>query len=194
MSNTSDLMQIKEELIRKKYSVAESLLTGLDHTPRLAKTKVSSASGSGAERSAGIGTRRRFRSTTPGLVTQSTARPEGVRLIDRVHGADEDSAVEDTLTSPVQATVLHALRRALATSMVVVDQYSDQTGLSELLKDNLQGGLAESRSAEFTALLASSSVISMHVFALIKASPFLRMLKTSSSRRSWPILNSSWKR
>ena len=165
MSNTSDLMQIKEELIRKKYSVAESLLTGLDHTPRLAKTKVSSASGSGAERSAGIGTRRRFRSTTPGLVTQSTARPEGVRLIDRVHGADEDAAVEDTLTSPVQATVLHALRRALATSMVVVDQYSDQTGLSELLKDNLQGGLAESRSAEFTALLASSSVISMHVFA-----------------------------
>ena len=32
---------------------------------------------------AGLGTRRRFRSTTPGLVTRSTARPEGVQLDQR---------------------------------------------------------------------------------------------------------------
>ena len=39
MSNTSDLMELKEELIREKYSAAESLLDGFDHTPRLAKPK-----------------------------------------------------------------------------------------------------------------------------------------------------------
>ena len=39
MSNPSDLMEIKEELIREKYTAAESLLDGFDHTPRLAKAK-----------------------------------------------------------------------------------------------------------------------------------------------------------
>ena len=39
MSNPSDLMEIKEELIREKYTSAESLLDGFDHTPRLAKAK-----------------------------------------------------------------------------------------------------------------------------------------------------------
>ncbi|WP_371397603.1 ATP-binding protein [Fretibacter rubidus] len=166
MSNTSDLMPLKEDQIRQKYGVAIDLLTGFDHTPRLAKNKIDgSASGAREERSPGVGTRRRFRSTTPGLVTQSTARPEGVRLIDRVHGADEDASLEDALVSPIQASVLQALRRALATSMVVVDQYSDQTGLTALLKDNLQGSLAASRTAEFNALLASSAVIALHVFA-----------------------------
>ena len=157
MSNTSDLMELKEELIREKYSAAESLLDGFDHTPRLAKAKGTPR----AEKSSGIGTRRRFRSTTPGLVTKSTARAEGVHIIDRVEGADDG----DNLTSPIQANVLYALRRALATAMVVVDQYSDHTGLSQLLKDNLGGGLAASRQSEFTELLAASSVISLHVFA-----------------------------
>ena len=151
-------MELKEDLIREKYSVAESLLDGFDHTPRLAKAKDAAPR---KEKSSGIGTRRRFRSTTPGLVTQSTARTEGVHIIDRVEGSDEG----DNLTSPLQANVLYALRRALATSMVVVDQYSDQTGLSQLLKDNLGGSLAASRQSEFTELLAASSVISLHVFA-----------------------------
>jgi len=159
MSNTSDLMEVKEESIREKYVAAESLLDGFDHTPRLAKQKVASAPAK--ERSSGIGTRRRFRSTTPGLVTKSTARPEGVHLIARVQEADDS----DILMSPMQANVLHSLRRALATSMVVADQYADHTGLSELLKDNLSGGLAASRKSEFTELLAASSVISLHVFA-----------------------------
>jgi len=156
MSN--DLMEIKEELIREKYSAAESLLDGFDHTPRLAKPKGAAPA---KEKSSGLGTRRRFRSTTPGLVTKSTARAEGVHIINRVQEADND----DILISPIQANVLHALRRALATSMVVADQFADHTGLSQLLKDNLEGGLAASRKSEFTELLAASSVISLHVFA-----------------------------
>ena len=163
MSNPSDLMEIKEELIREKYTAAESLLDGFDHTPRLAKAKDAAPAKKG--KSAGIGGRRRFRSTTPGLVTKSTARTEGVHIIDRVESVDDGGVI----TSPVQANVLVALRRALATSMVVVDQYSDHTGLSQLLKDNLGGSLAASRQAEFTELLAASSVISLHVFANMAA-------------------------
>ena len=157
MSN--DLMEIKEDLIREKYAAAESLLDGFDHTPRLAKPKADASPAK--EKSPGIGTRRRFRSTTPGLITKSTARAEGVHIINRVQENDDS----EVLMSPMQANVLHSLRRALATSMVVADQFADHTGLSQLLKDNLEGGLAASRKSEFTELLAASSVISLHVFA-----------------------------
>lgn len=160
MSQTSDQMELKEELIREKYTAANSMLGGFDHTPRLAKKSAKAAPAT--ERSPGIGgSRRRFRSTTPGLVTQSNTRPEGVHLIDRVCSADND----DPITSPVQASVLSALRRALATSMLVSDQYADQTGLSEMLKENLAGKLPSGKSAEFSELLAASSLISLHVFA-----------------------------
>jgi hypothetical protein len=151
-------MELKEELIRDKYKLAEGLMDGFDHTPRLA-TKADIAPT--PEKSSGIGTRRRFRSTTPGLVTKSTARPEGVHIAARVMDADGD----DPLTSPLQANVLHGLRRALATAILVSDQYADQTGLSELLKDNLAGNLAKNKSTEFTELLAASALISLHVFA-----------------------------
>ncbi len=160
MTQTSDLMELKEELIREKYPSAESLLTGFDHAPRLAKKK-DIAPAAHTEKSPGIGGRRRFRTTTPGLVTQSTARPEGVHLVDRILASDG----EDDLTSPLQATVTHALRRALATAMVVSDQYADQTGLSELLKANLAGKLDRNKSGEFSELLAASSLISLYVFA-----------------------------
>ena len=173
MSN--DLMEIKEELIREKYSVAENLLTAFDHTPRLAKNTINAA----LEKSSGIGTRRRFRSTTPGLVTKNNARPEGVRLINRIQNAD-DEKLENKFVSPIQASVLHSLRRALSTAMVVVDQYADHTGLSTLLKDNLQGALASSRKEEFNVLLAASSVIAMHVFANM-ASYLLSNLQADAS-------------
>jgi len=164
MTKSSDQMELKEDLIRAKYSAAETLLTGFDHTPRLA-TKRDIAPTTTAEKSPGIGTRRRFRSTTPGLVTQSTARPDGVHVVDRILACSP----EDELTSPAEARVTHALRRALAVSMVVSDQYADQTGLSELLKDNLAGKLPKNRSGEFTELLAASSLISLHVFANMAA-------------------------
>lgn len=160
MSNTSDQMELKEQLIREKYTAAESLLDGFDHTPRLAKANTK-ASAPAKERSSGIGTRRRFRSTTPGFTTQSSARPDGVHIAQRVMDVSED----DPLTSPLQASVLHGLRRALATATLVSDQYADQTGLSELLKDNLAGKLAKNKSAEFAELLSASALISLHVFA-----------------------------
>ena len=160
MSQTGDLMELKEERITEKYTPAESLLNGFDHTPRLAK-KSGAAPAAAQEKSPGIGRRRRFRSTTPGLVTQSTARPEGVHLIDRVHSIGESQLI----TSPIQANILTCLRRALATSMVVSDQYAQHTGLSEMLKDNLAGKLSKSQEADFSELLAASSLISLHVFA-----------------------------
>jgi hypothetical protein len=84
-----------------------------------------------------------------------------VNIIARVEATDED----DALMSPVQAGVLHGLRRALATALTVVDQYSDATGLSALLKANLEGKLPGSKQTEFNESLAASSVIALHVFA-----------------------------
>jgi len=162
MSVSKNLMEIREDQIRAQYGVAVGMLDGFDHTPRIAKPHKAVPA---RERSSGIGTRRRFRSTTPGLVTRSMVRPEGVNLIDRIEGADAD----DPLTSPTQARVLQVMRRALAVAHVVADQYGDQTGLSEMLKENLAGNLPRSKSAEFGELLAAASLISLHVFANMTA-------------------------
>jgi hypothetical protein len=166
-------MEIKETAIREKIPAAQSLLDGFDHTPRLAKPKDMEAV---AAKSPGVGTtRRRFRSTTPGLVTASTVRAEGVNIIARVEATDED----DALMSPVQAGVLHGLRRALATSLTVVDQYADATGLSALMKTNMQGKLPASKTVEFNEGLAASSVIAMHVFANMASYLLSTMHETS---------------
>ncbi|WP_421702856.1 ATP-binding protein [Aliiroseovarius sp.] len=158
MSMPADQMELREEEIRAHYAAAATMLEGVDHTPRIAKPKVQVTA---PERSPGIGTRRRFRSTTPGLVTRSTARPEGVRLVDRIEGADEG----DPLVSPVQATVLHALRRAISIALAMGEGYAGQTGLVGLKKANLEGALGADRSAEFTELLAAESLVTLSVFA-----------------------------
>ncbi len=158
MSNPQDLMELNEKLIREKYESAQAMLDGFDHTPRVAAKRAEEPE---APRSPGISARRRFRQTTVGLVTQSTARPEGVHIIKRVNWADDD----DPITSPIQATVLHSLRRALATAEVVAEQYAQQTGLQELMRDNFAGVLSSSKTAEFNELLAAASLISLHVFA-----------------------------
>ena len=98
MSQTSDTMELREDDIVKHYDAATAMVQGFDHTPRIAATKDAPAQ----ERSSGIGTRRRFRTTTPGLVTRRTTRPEGVQLLARIEGADDG----DDLVSPAQATVL----------------------------------------------------------------------------------------
>ena len=67
MSQTSDAMELREEDIAGHVAVAQALLEGFDHAPRIGSAR---DEGVPAERSSGIGTRRRFRSTTPGLVTQ----------------------------------------------------------------------------------------------------------------------------
>lgn len=159
MSLPADYMELREDEIRKHYPAAAGMLEGIDHTPRIARPKVT---GAPRERSPGVGlSGRRFRSTTPGLVTRSTARPEGVHLAARIEGTDGD----DPLISPLQANVLHALRRALAIALAVGEGFSAQTGLTEMKKDNLEGALVAAKRAEFAELLAAEALVVAHVFA-----------------------------
>ena len=158
MSHPTDQMELREADIRKHYAEALSLMAGLDHTPRLARARAT-APERAEERSPGIGVRRRFRSTTPGLVTRSLARPEGVRLIDRI-----EETAEDGLVAPLQAAVLQGLRRALAIALAIGEQFSEATGLTELKRANLEARLPDLRRAEFTELLAAEALAVLHVF------------------------------
>ncbi len=158
MSLPRDTMELREEEIRKHYAAAAEMLMGIDHTPRLAQQRLSLAA---PEKSPEIsGMTRRFRSTTPGLVTRSTARPDGVRLIDRMAETDAD----DPLTSPVQAAVAHALRRAIAIAFAVGDAFATQTALVELKRANLENRLPRERAAEFSELLAAEALAVLYTF------------------------------
>ena len=128
--STRDTMELREETIRAQYEAALGLITGFDHAPRLAKAIEAAA----VERSAGIGTRPRFRSTVPGMVTRSPARPGGVRLAERVEG------LGDGLLSPLQASALNALRRALAVALALGETVAAQSGLAELKRPIWRGG------------------------------------------------------
>ena len=156
MSLTADMMELRESDITKHYAAAAAMLRGFDHTPRVAKAKGTPE----AERSAGLGTRRRFRTTTPGLVTRQTAKSEGVHLIARIEGADDD----DPLVSPLQATVMHALRRALAIALALGETYAEATGLAELRRANLAGSLPADRKTEFSERLSAEALAVAHVF------------------------------
>ncbi|WP_050527994.1 AAA family ATPase [Pseudorhodobacter aquimaris] len=153
---TRDTMELREEDITAHYPAATAMLTGLDHTPRIASARAEAP----RERSPGVTVgARRFRSTTPGLVTRPTARAEGVRLLDRM--AQDD----DPLTSPLQATVAQGLRRALAIALAVGGEYARQTPLAELKKANLEGRLPTPRKLEFTELLAAEALAVLYSFA-----------------------------
>ena len=131
MSQTSDQMELREDDIRKHYIPAAEMLMQLDHSPRLARARLSLET---PEKSPDVvATRRRFRSTTPGLLSRTTAPAGGVRLLDRLAETDDD----DPLTSPAQASVSHALRRALSIAFAMADVYSGQTSLKELKRINL---------------------------------------------------------
>ena len=158
MSIPADQMELREEDILKHYDAAVAMLQGVDHTPRLATPKTAPET---RELSPGIARPRRFRSTTPGLVTRSTARPQGVRLIDRIEACDDG----DALISPVQATVLQALRRSLAIALAVGEAYSEQTGLAGLKRENLEGRLSPAKSAEFSELLTAEALVVTYTFA-----------------------------
>ena len=157
MSVSGDQMELREEEIRAHYDAAYAMLDGFDHTPRIAAAVAKPV----AERSPGINARRRFRSTTPGLVGRSTARPEGVRLLDRIERADGG----DALISPVQATVSQGLRRAVAIALAVGEAFSGATGLTALKKDNLEGRLAAAQSTEFSELLTAEALAVLFSFA-----------------------------
>ncbi|MFV0302399.1 MAG: hypothetical protein ACK5IP_16275 [Paracoccus sp. (in: a-proteobacteria)] len=149
-------MELPEAEIRGHYPQALSLLNGFDHAPRLGKA----ASVATPERSPGIPSASRFRSTTPGLAGRSTARPGGVRLIERVEGAGGDD-----LPSPAAATVARALRRALAIALAVADEVAARSGAAELKRANLEGRLPPERRSEFTELLAVESLAALSVLA-----------------------------
>lgn len=151
-----DAMELGEDSIRAQYEAALGLLTGFDHAPRLARSLEVAAA---PERSPGIGARPRFRATTPGLVTRTTARPGAVRLVERIE------ALGDGLTSPLQASVLHGLRRGVAIALAMAAGFGAQSVLAELKKANLEGRLPEPRRAEFTELLAAEALVALHVFA-----------------------------
>ena len=155
MTNARDTMELREESVRAQYDAGLGLLTGFDHAPRLAKA----ADVAAPERSPGLGVRRGFRSTTPGLVTLPTARAGGVRLVERVQG------LGDGLTSPLQASVLGALRRGLAISLALSAEFAAASGLAELKKANLEARLPDARRVEFAELLAAEALIALHVFA-----------------------------
>ncbi len=154
MSSGRDEVELKEEAIRAHYAAAGEMLAGFDHAPRIA----SPADVAAPERSPGIGTRPRFRSTTPGLVTRSTARSEGVRIAERVLGGED-------IPSVAGASVLQALRRALAIALAIGEAVSEATGLTELKRANLAGRLPQARAAEFSELLAAEALAVLSTFA-----------------------------
>jgi hypothetical protein len=156
MSQAANQMELREEDVRKHYPAALALLEGFDHSPRIA----TGAAAAPVERSPGIGTRRAFRSTTPGLVTQRVARAEGIQLVGRI----ESVADGDGLLSPLKANILSALRRAVAIALAVADQYGDRTGLKDLKRANLEGALPQAKAAEFSELLTAEALVTLYVF------------------------------
>ena len=156
MSQTSDQMELRESEIVAHYPMALAMLQGFDHAPRIGQTTEAPQQ----ERSSGIGTRRRFRSTTPGLVTRRSAPTGAVQLIATIEAADDD----DGLTSPVQATVLNALRRAISIALAVAENYASVSGLGDLKRANLESALPAARKTEFAELLAAEALITLCVF------------------------------
>ncbi len=155
MSLTSDQMELREDDIRKHYPAATALLNGFEHAPRIAKPVEVAV-----ERSSGVSTGRRFRSTTPGLVTRRTARADGVHLVERIEASDDG----DTLVSPSQATAQQAIRRAIAIALAVAEVYAEQTPLADLKRANLAGDLPVARKTEFSELLMAEALITSHTF------------------------------
>ncbi|WP_299607558.1 ATP-binding protein [uncultured Tateyamaria sp.] len=156
MSQTSDQMELREAEIIAHYPMALSMLQGFDHAPRIGTGKAAPQQ----ERSSGVGTRRRFRSTTPGLTTRRVVPTGAVQLMATIEGADDD----DALMSPVQATVLNALRRAISIALAVAENYASVSGLGDLKRANLEGALPAARKTEFAELLAAEALITLYVF------------------------------
>ena len=156
MSQTTDQMELRETEITAHYPMALAMLRGFDHAPRIGK----GMSTPQQERSGGLGTRRRFRDTTPGLVTRRTAPAGAVQLMATIEGADDD----DALMSPVQATVLNTLRRAMSIALAVAENYASISGLGDLKRANLESALPAARKAEFAERLAAEALITLYVF------------------------------
>ena len=173
MSLPRDTMELREEDIRSHYGAAAEMLMGIDHTPRLAEKRLSLEAPEKSPADADMAPR--FASTPPCLPPRPTPRPDGVRLIDRLAETDGD----DPLTSPLQAAVTHALRRALAIALARGDTLAHGTALAELKRANLENRLPRERSAEFTELLAAEALAVLHSFG--NAAAFLLALQASEA-------------
>ena len=156
MSQTSDQMELREDEIRAHYAAALDLLDGFDHSPGIA----TAAGAPAVEKSPGIPSARRFRSTTPGLSTRRVARAEGIQLTSRIEAVEGG----DGLTSPLQAHVLQGLRRVIAIALAVADQFAERTALKDLKRANLEGALPAGQKAQFSELLTAEALISLYVF------------------------------
>lgn len=154
MSLSADQMELREEDIRKHYPAALAMLEGFDHAPRIAKPAAVAAE----EKSPGVGVRRQFRTTTPGLVTRTVARAEGVQLLSRIE------AGADGLLSPLQAGVANGLRRAIAIALALGEAFAARTGLADLKRANLAGALPPDKRGEFSELLTAEALVVLHVF------------------------------
>lgn len=157
MSLASGRMELREVDIRKHYPAATAMLQKLDHTPRIAKATEIPVQ----ERAAMLGTRRRFRTSASGLAMRSGARAEDVHLLSRIENVNKD----DPIISPLQATVMNGLRRALAIALAIGDAFSDTSDLGDLKRANLQGSLPAARKSDFTELLQAEALVVGHVFA-----------------------------
>lgn len=155
--DTRDAMELSEAQVRAHYPQALSMLRGFDHAPRIA---VAGAPTPAPERSPGVPSAARFRSTVPGLAGRSSVRPDGVRLEDRVSGVGGDD-----LPSAAAATVLRDLRRALAIGLALGDEVAQRSGAAELKRLNLEGRLPPERKHEFTEMLAAESLAVLATFA-----------------------------
>lgn len=151
-----DEMELPEARVRAHYPQALGLLTGFDHAPRLG----TAAPLAEAERSPGIPRASRFRSTTPGLAGLSTQRPGAVRLVERIERAGGDD-----LPSALAATVLRALRRALAIALAVGDEVEGRSGAAELKRANLENRLPPEQAGAFKEMLAAESLAVLSVLA-----------------------------
>lgn len=156
MSQTSDQMELREEDIVAHYAAALDMLDGFDHAPRIGKGGATPS----PEKSSGIGTRRAFRSTTPGLAARRVVRSEGIQLTSRVEAVEGG----DGLTTPLQAHVLTGLRRALAVALAVADQYAERTPLKDMKRANLDGALPAGQKAEFAEYLTAEALIALYSF------------------------------
>ncbi|SLN61000.1 ATPase family associated with various cellular activities (AAA) [Aquimixticola soesokkakensis] len=154
--SVNDRMELREEVIRAHYATALNLLEGFEHAPRSG-----SSTATPVTRSDGVTTgARRFRATTPGLVTQRSARAQGVHVIARIEALDGDA-----LLSPQAAGVLQALRRSLAIAMAVGDSVAQATGLDALKAENLAGRVPPTRKSEFSDLLSVEALAVLYSFA-----------------------------
>ena len=156
MSQTSDAMELREDDIAQHIAIAQAMIEGFDHAPRIGSAKAEEPQ---AEKSAGLGTRRRFRSTTPGLVSKRRTATGAVQLLARVEDADNG----DALMTATQATVLHAIRRAIAIALATAENVAEQSGLGDLKRANLDGSLPAARKAEFEELLAAEALVTLYV-------------------------------